>query len=122
MKTVFFLDDDPDYLFLVKRFTENRCHCHVLTAKSFDETVRNENNILNADIAFLDINLGADSPSGVEVFRRLRAHGFDKPIYFLTGHARNSPEIKAAESLGEVKVLSKPIRPLVLQELIGTNP
>jgi len=66
---------------------------------------------LRCDLALIDINLGAGQPSGVEVYRWLRARGFGGRIFFLTGHAMNSPFVAEAVRLGDAQVLSKPIRP-----------
>jgi FixJ family two-component response regulator len=62
-------------------------------------------------MAFLDINLGPAQPSGVDAYRWLRDKGFNKPIFFLTGHASTYPLVAEAELLGDAKVLSKPCKP-----------
>ncbi|MES2855679.1 MAG: response regulator [Bdellovibrionota bacterium] len=109
MKTVLFLDDSADFLSLVKIFVERRCECKALTLISYEDFIAHEKAVLESDIAFLDINLGPNSPSGIEAFHWLRKNGYAKPIYFLTGHAKNSPMVLEAEALHDVKVLSKPL-------------
>jgi response regulator RpfG family c-di-GMP phosphodiesterase len=121
MKKIFFLDDSPDFLFLAKKFVENRCDCLALTTENFESTKKNESSILDTDIAFLDINLGANSPSGVDVYHWMRNKGYKKPIYFLTAHAESSSEIRSIEASGEVTVLSKPLRPDTLKNIIESQ-
>src|SRR5262249_49958052 len=80
-----------------------------LTLRSMREVVSRCDEVLRCDSAILDINLGFDEPSGVEVYRWLRAQGFSRPIRFLTGHASRIPEVAEALRLGDVKLYSKPI-------------
>lgn len=108
MKTVFFLDDDSDFLEVMKLFVELNSKCSVQTATSYDETIGLSDTVLKSDLIFLDINLGPRSPSGLDVFRWLRKNGYVRKIYFLTGHARHAPEVREAEACDDAVVLSKP--------------
>ncbi|MEZ0392914.1 MAG: response regulator [Pseudobdellovibrionaceae bacterium] len=120
MKTIFFLDDSSEFLSLVKLLIERKCDCQTVTSSSYDQALQNEGPILDSDLAFLDINLGDESHSGLDVYRWLREKGYQKPVYFLTGHGKNSPDVQAAEALGQqVKVLTKPIPNKELMDLIG---
>lgn len=118
MKTIFFLDDSPEFLFLVQKYIEHESGCKALTAESYDKTVLNEAPVMSSDMAFLDINLGSDVPSGIDVYLWLREKGYKKPIYFLTGHGANSVEVKKAAALGDVKILTKPLPHKTLLKLI----
>lgn len=121
MKTIFFLDDSEDFLEIAKIFVETSGDYRALTSKSYDETLTHEDEVLHSDVAFLDINLGPNSPSGIQVFRWLRQKGYSHPIYFLTGHAKNSAEVQAAQAEGNVSVLTKPFSPEKLLQLIGAS-
>ncbi len=120
MKTIFLLDDSRDFLSMMKIFVQARCGCGVFTATSYESTVGNEDSVLKSDMAFLDINLGPEKQTGVDVYHWLRGHGYRRPIYFLTGHAKMSPEVQQAEALGDVVVLTKPIPSQDLKGLIGS--
>ncbi|MDX2087318.1 MAG: response regulator [Kofleriaceae bacterium] len=65
--------------------------------------------VLACRLAVLDINLGADAPSGLDAYRWLRSHDFAGPIIFLTGHARAHPLVREAERMGDAIVLEKPV-------------
>ena len=120
-KSVLVLDDSEDLLELVKLYIERLCGCHAVTAQSMHEVETHADEAFACELAFLDINLGPNEPNGLDVFRWLRANGFDHPIYFLTGHARNNPLVAEAERLGGAKVLSKPIAADELKNVIGSH-
>lgn len=108
VKKVFFLDDDQDFLEVVKMFVELNTNSQVMTADTYDATIALKQAILDSDLIFLDINLGRGRFSGLDVCRWFRENGYQKKIYFLTGHAKNSTEVRAVESLDQVGVLTKP--------------
>src|SRR4051794_4563181 len=64
---------------------------------------------LGCRLAILDVNLGAGSPSGVDVYGWLEKHGFTGRRVFLTGHARSHPLVASARGFAGATVLSKPI-------------
>jgi len=66
--------------------------------------------VLNAKVAILDINLGPNVPDGVDAFNWLMEHGFRGKILFFTGHARANPQVALAEKDG-ARILEKPIHP-----------
>ena len=70
------------------------------------------------DLALLDINLGANAPSGVDVHHWLDEHGFHGQIVYLTGHARTSPLVAETLQLPNVTVLSKPVSVEELDSLV----
>ena len=61
------------------------------------------------DLAFLDVNLGADNPSGLDALRWLRERGYPGKTVFLTGHGVENPLVEEARSTSGVEVLQKPI-------------
>ena len=58
-----------------------------------------EAEVLAARLAFLDINLGAGQPSGLEVQRWLAAKGFTGKTVFMTGHGDGHPLVAKAQQL-----------------------
>lgn len=118
MKKIFFLDDDKELLDLMVLLTETCCKSSAVSCDSLEDVVRSSDQVLNTNMAFLDINLGPQKPSGLEVYRWLRKQGYQKPIYFLTGHGANAPEVIEAKALGAVRVLTKPLPTHDLQSLI----
>ena len=108
-KTILLLDNDEALLESLKMVVEYLAGYSVLTAQSMNEVLAHGEKALSCDVAVLDINLGADQPSGIDVYHWLRSHGFTKKIIFLTGHARTHPIVEAALHFGDVKVCSKPI-------------
>jgi DNA-binding NtrC family response regulator len=73
--------------------------------------------VLQAKVAILDVNLGPDAPDGIDAFNWLVEHGFEGKILFLTGHARTNPQLAFAERNG-IKVLEKPLHPDRLISLV----
>jgi DNA-binding response OmpR family regulator len=116
--TVLLVDDDQDLreilsdLFLV----EGVRACVV--AGSLDDVETRANDSLAANLAILDVNLGDGHPTGVDVCRWLREHGFAAPIVFLTGHAASDPRVLAASQMPGTRVLSKPISIEELSRLV----
>ena len=113
---VLLVDDSEDLLELMTVLVQHLCNRPVLAAKSLDEVASFADEVLSCELALLDINLGADRPSGIDVYRWLRAAGFKAPIVFLTGHAKSYPLVIEAESLGDAQVLCKP---LVSEDLLN---
>jgi FixJ family two-component response regulator len=60
-------------------------------------------------VAFLDINLGPECPSGIDAYRWLRARAYGGRIVFLTGHAASHPLVAEARRLGDARVVAKPM-------------
>jgi DNA-binding response OmpR family regulator len=76
---------------------------------SLDDVLEQADRILQARLAILDVNLGAERPSGVEVYRWLRRNDFAGHVVFLTGHAAAHPLVEQARSIEGAQVLTKPI-------------
>ncbi|MGE0171322.1 MAG: response regulator [Oligoflexales bacterium] len=116
--SILVVDDSADLLALMKLLIETHCRGDAIVAASFADVETRENAALASDMAILDINLGPDKPSGVDVYRWLREKGYDKPVFFLTGHASTYPLVDEAERLGDARVLSKPIEPYELIRIL----
>jgi DNA-binding response OmpR family regulator len=71
------------------------------------------------DLAILDINLGAGSPSGLAGYRWLREHEFAGRVVFLTGHARSHPLVAEASEIGDAVVYEKPMTAAQLRAIMS---
>ncbi|WP_373047846.1 response regulator [Vulgatibacter sp.] len=116
MRRVLLLEDDLDLREGLADLLQIMGAEEVVAAASFDDLVAQGDRALGSDVAFLDVNLGANVPSGVDAFRWLQDHGFEGRVVFLTGHARSHPLVKAAKELG-VLVVEKPVGGETLEEL-----
>jgi DNA-binding NtrC family response regulator len=114
------LDDDEDLCFLlceVVSLSGGEC----LPVQSLDDLVARESEALSCDLALLDVNLGADLPSGLDAFEWLRAHDFQGRIVFLTGHARTHPLVVCAQEKDGVPVFEKPVSFDTLMSLLSDS-
>lgn len=115
---VLFLDDDDDLRDIaVELFGAMGIICHTAA------TAAEVKNLFDAhggaiDLALLDINLGRGQPSGLDVYRWLRGHGYAGRIAFLTGHGRSHPLVGDALRSGDASVFEKPVSPDGLRELL----
>lgn len=116
--SILFVDDDPDLCAVMQEtcvvFGAARC----ITVGSLDEVERLGADLFACHLAILDINLGPDQPTGVEVFHWLTDNGFKGHVAFLTGHAHDDPRVRAAAAITRSLVLSKPVKPHELKLLI----
>ena len=113
-----FVEDNDDlraaFVELVGLMLERRC----VGVSSHDELVALGDEALRCGVAVLDINLGPDRPSGLQVYAWLRQKGYGGRIVFLTGHASNHPLVAEARRIGDAEVFCKPIEPARLRTLI----
>lgn len=119
MGTVLLLDDDEDLRNalseLIALLTGHRC----LALASVAELKARREDSLACDIAILDINLGADQPSGLDAYDWLSREHFAGRVAFLTGHAHSHPLVARAATLGDARVYGKPIGSDELCDLLG---
>jgi len=111
------LDDDADLLEILSELLKQR-DCPCLLARSLDELKALGPAALMADVAVLDINLGAGQPSGIDAYDWLLSQGFAGRLLFLTGHAHAHPLVARAERLNRATVLDKPLDGQVLLDRI----
>jgi FixJ family two-component response regulator len=107
---IVFLDDNEDLRESVAVLFQSSLGVECSCFGSLMELERHSDEVLNARVAILDINLGPNAPDGVDAFNWLIDHGFSGNILFFTGHARSNPQVVLAEEKG-VEILEKPISP-----------
>lgn len=91
MRTVLIVDDDEDLRLVLEEFVAVLSGGTAVLAASLDEVRRRREDALASSLAIVDINLGPDEPTGVEVVTWLKSQGYRGSIVFLTGHARRRP-------------------------------
>jgi FixJ family two-component response regulator len=116
---IFVLDDDQDLLDSMVAVVQGLCHRHCVTATSVREMVDLSAEVLRSQLAFLDINLGAGQPSGLDGYRWLRKNKYPGKVVFFTGHAQSHPQVQDALGLGDADVVRKPVSVDALFKLIG---
>ena len=107
---IVFLDDNEDLRELLPALLETALGVECLPFASVIDFENHSDQVLNAKVAILDINLGPDVPDGVDAFNWLMERGFRGKILFFTGHARANPQVALAEKDG-ARILEKPIHP-----------
>lgn len=105
-----FLDDNEDLRELMPVVLNSTLEVDCVCFGTLRELQNHSEDVLLAQIAILDINLGPGLPSGIDAFNWLMAQGFRGKILFLTGHARTNPQVAQAEKSGAM-VLEKPLHP-----------
>jgi FixJ family two-component response regulator len=114
---VLIVEDDEDLLPLLAEML-GLSGFGVVPVHGFGELLDHQTDALGCGVALLDINLGPDQPSGLDVYRWLRDNGFRGRICFLTGHARSHPLVARARELDGALVLEKPVYAAELVRLI----
>ncbi len=117
--SVLLLDDDSDLIAAMSELISMQSNRRALTARSVAELETLGGQIHACDIAFLDVNLGPNKPSGIVAAKWLREQGFKGKMYFFTGHAGNHPLVIEASNVSGVEIIHKPIEIKFLFELLG---
>ena len=117
MKKILLLDDNKELCILMKKMFEQFGATDVSSFHSYAEVESISNN-LNFDLAFLDVNLGINARSGIDVFNLLVQKGFKGQIVFLTGHAGSYPLLKKTLEYPNVKLLEKPADISVIEAIV----
>ena len=115
---VIYLDDDIDLLQVVAALIKHKTGHECLGLRTMADLRAHRKEVLGSAIAILDINLGANQPSGLDAWGWLRAEGYKGKIVFLTGHGAAHPLVARAEQMGEVHVYQKPLQPEELVEIV----
>lgn len=103
------LDDDDDLLDAVAELVEATTDRKVWKARSVAELMTLGARALTCELAILDVNLGANAPSGLDALTWLIECNFKGRAFFLTGHAASLQLVQDARISTKVPVLSKPI-------------
>jgi len=103
------LDDDDDLLDAVAELVEVITERKVLKARSVAELMTLGSRALACELAILDVNLGANAPSGLDALTWLNECNFKGRAMFLTGHGSSYQLVQDAHISTNVPVLSKPI-------------
>jgi DNA-binding NtrC family response regulator len=107
---IVFLDDNEDLRDLMPTLLETTLGVRCLSFGNLTDFQKHADEVLEAGVAILDINLGPNVPDGVDAFNWLMQRGFRGKILFFTGHARANPQVALAERNG-AQILEKPIHP-----------
>ena len=106
--SITFLEDNEELREVLSEVTKSELGEEALSFACFEQLAARRNEVLETKMAILDINLGADQASGVEVFHWLKEQGYAGKICFLTGHGRSHPMVQAACDIG-AEIWSKPM-------------
>lgn len=104
---VFFLEDNSDLRSALVSLAEE-IGCEVVAADSVANMIAQQTQVMPCHLAFLDIDLGCDEPTGLDALNWLRAEKFNGRIFFLTGHASGHPLVTKARDTTGVTILQKP--------------
>lgn len=107
---VLLVDDDLDLLEVLKEALITLCGVEkVVTATSLFDVQNKKDEVIQCHLSILDVNLGQNLPSGVDVANYLHQIHFSGDVVFLTGHAVTEPEVVAAAKIPGTRVFAKPI-------------
>lgn len=118
MKKILFLDDDKSLCMLLDMLLTELGVPDAIFIHTYDDLMKFESELNSFDMIFLDVNLGPDSPSGIDAFNWIMEHHFINQIVFFTGHANTFPVVRKALDYAKVSVLEKPVPVEKLQQLI----
>jgi len=114
---VLIVDDDEDLRETLGDVLTSLDICSV-KAGSLRDIERRSDEVASCFLALLDINLGPNEPSGLDVCAWLLAHDFGGHIIFMTGHAAGYPLVSDARAMRGVAILQKPIDLRVIEGMI----
>jgi DNA-binding NtrC family response regulator len=106
---VLFVDDDADLCDTFRDTLHYLGYEECVLACSLKGAQAQHERALACRLAILDVNLGTDRPTGVDVFRWLEREGFRGKVVFLTGHGGDDPRVHAAGQVSGAQLLAKPI-------------
>lgn len=115
---VLYVEDNDDLRELVVELVTVVLQRRCVGVASYEELVGLGEEALGCNVAILDINLGPNRRSGIDVYAWLRDMGYTGRIVFLTGHASTHPLVVEAKRIGDAEIFSKPIDPDRLRSII----
>jgi DNA-binding response OmpR family regulator len=107
--SVLVVDDDEDLRETVSDVFRYAGIERRVLAASLADVERQADAALATRLAIVDVNLGEGKPTGVDVSRWLREHGFTGVIIFLTGHASSDARVVAAAGVPNTRIVAKPL-------------
>jgi len=114
---VIFVDDSNEMRILTLNLLKRSLNLDCLGLSSMAEVLGQAAAVLASRLVILDMNLGATAPDGFAVYHWLLEQGYKGSVFFLSGQARTTPLLAAAEQLG-AKVFEKPLDAAALLEII----
>jgi FixJ family two-component response regulator len=114
---ILFLEDDPELSLGLQQLVES-VGAEAVLAACVQTMINQREKVLQCCMAFLDIDLGSGQPTGLDALDWLRSEKFVGQVYFLTGHGASHPLVAKAMTVGSVEVLSKPVFPETLLQII----
>ena len=122
MKAVLFVDDSRDICEVIETMCQSLQEVECVCASSISAVQERAAQVLRPSLAILDVNLGPDEPSGVEIYRWLKGKNYRGKIVFLSGHARMDPQVEEAARISGVDFFEKPLAFGQIETLIlGTH-
>jgi DNA-binding NtrC family response regulator len=116
---VLVVDDDRNLRVSLTQFLETNEAVRVSAVSSLSEVQALGQAAMEFDLAILDINLGLESPSGLDVFHWLRSHHFRGRVVFFTGYAKTHPLVAQAMTFPGIVICEKPMDVGQLLDLIS---
>jgi FixJ family two-component response regulator len=114
---VVFLEDSDDMRILLTRLLHIKFDLECRCFATYEDFTATPEELLQAKLFLLDINLGESPKSGIDAYHWLRSHEATGKICFLTGHATQHPLVTEAKTVGAL-VLEKPITPSLLDQVV----
>ncbi len=106
--SVLILDDDYDLRTTLSDMLHVMCDAECVVVPDVQAMIDAGDDALACEVAFVDVNLGAGQPSGLDAYNWLVDHGYHGRIVFLTGHARAQTMVDEAVRTGAAQVIQKP--------------
>lgn len=111
------IDDCSELRHLIHLLIQEEMGSSCLGFATFADVQRRSDELFHCRAILLDINLGPTEPDGVTLYYWLREQGYQGQVFFFTGHAKESPAVRAALHTG-VRVLEKPMTPEEIVRLL----
>ena len=122
MRAVLFVDDSSDICQVIEAMCQSLPEVECVCVTSMSAVQARAPLVLRTGLAILDVNLGPGKPSGVDIYRWLKANNYPAKIVFLSGHARTDPQVEEAARMSGVDFFQKPLAFDQIEALIlGTH-
>ena len=119
---VLILDDDYDLRTTLADMLHMVCDADCVKIADVPEMIAAADKVLDCDVAFIDVNLGNNKPSGIDAYHWLRDHGYSGRIVFLTGHARMQTVVDELDRSGSAQFVPKPASLRTLCGIVEGSP